>query len=416
MYDIHVGSDGQLVGGELNPSAVSRLIATRGRQAAACESHEFGILDTDFERLGVVSPLLVINANYVSPPQIKPLISRYMLQAAARELMPNERVAKCLRVPVGSSVDVLYAAAVKAAHYRGLFTCTSVWMCPPCATKISERRRVELQQAIENWQGMGGLVVMATFTLRHTAEDVLEVLVEAFSGALRRVRQGSAWGRLVARFGLVGSVRALEVTHGFEHGWHPHAHVLLFVDGAADVAGLTDALRTRWIAFLAKRGFDATWEQGVHVRVADNAAGDYVAKLGSEWTVAHEMTKAGIKRAAGENRTVAQLLADYAVNGDQRAGELWQEYARVFKGKRHLQWSDGLRALLLPEAEPELSDAELAAVVEQDAVVLASLTVAQWRVIVANDCRAELLLVAASGDVVAVWAFLGELGIIPPGG
>lgn len=337
-----------------------------------------------------------------------------MLQSAARELLPHERVAKCLRVSIAPYVDVLYSAAVKAAHYRGLMVCGSIWTCPPCAAKISERRRVEVQQAITNWQAQGGKVVFASFTLRHTFEDTLEDLLTGFLDGLRKMRNGAPWQRLVARFGITGSIRALECTHGFTHGWHPHAHVLFFVAGDTDVDQFTAALRGRWLSLLAARGLDASWERGVHVRMADTAASDYVAKLGSEWTVAHEMTKAGAKRAAGDNRTVAQLLADYALNGDAQAGDLWVEYARLFKGKRHLHWSHGLRALLLPE--PELSDAELAAVVEQDAVVLASLTLEQWRCVVAHDARAEVLLVAASGDVVAVWAFLGELDIIPPGG
>lgn len=348
---------------------------------------------------------LGINTNYVTPP----LVTRYMLQAAARELLPAERVAKCLRVPISSSVQVLYSAAVKAAHYRGLMICGSIWTCPVCASKISERRRVELQEALGVYGSSGGRVVMATFTMQHSDADSLQSLLTAFLGALRRLRQGAAWERVTSRFGVVGSVRALEVTHGGS-GWHPHAHVLFFLPKDVDLDGLTVVLRKRWLSFLNARGFDASWDIGLDIREADNLVGDYVAKLGSEWTIAHELTKANIKRAAGANRSMAQLLVDYIVLGDSAAGLLWSEYAKLFKGKRHLQWTDGLRARLLPDKE-ELTDEALAAEVDQTAVLLALLTLDQWRVVVANDARAELLLVAAGGDAGAVQAFLRGLGI-----
>lgn len=79
MYDIHVGSAGQLGDGAINPSAVSRLLATRGRQAAASECGESEIVAADCERLGAISPLLVINTKYVSPPPLQ--ASRFPLYA-----------------------------------------------------------------------------------------------------------------------------------------------------------------------------------------------------------------------------------------------------------------------------------------------------------------------------------------------
>ncbi len=334
-------------------------------------------------------------------------IYRFMLQSAARELVPGERVAKCLRVPVGSGVDVFYAPSARSAHYGGLQTCGSIWMCPVCASKISERRRLELDQAL---MAFDGVVVLATFTVQHRVSDALSALLDGFLLSLSRLRASSPWSRIVQRYGVCGAVRAIEITHG-SNGWHPHAHILFFLRPGADVRGFGDALRRRWLGLLARAGLSASWSVGVDVCMADSAVGDYVAKFGSQWTVAHELTKAAVKKSrSGGGRSVAELLSDYALNRDGAAGALWREYALLFKGKRHLVWSKGLRALLLPDVD-ELTDEELANQHDQVAVLLATLTLRQWSVVVANDARAELLTVASSGDVVQLIDFLVSLGV-----
>jgi hypothetical protein len=280
-------------------------------------------------------------------------------------------------------------------------------MCPVCASKISERRRLELQAALAVYDGV---VALATFTVQHRVSDALSVLLDGFLVSLRRLRVGSPWIKIVSRFGIAGSVRAVEITHG-ANGWHPHAHVLFFLDPDADISLFGDALRRRWLSLLDRAGLSASWSVGVDVCMADSAVGDYVAKFGSQWTVAHELTKAAIKRSrSGAGRSMAELLSDYALNCDVAAGSLWREYALLFKGKRHLVWSNGLRALLLPDVE-ELTDEELANQHDQVAVLLATLTLRQWSVVVGNDARAELLTVASSGDVVQLIDFLVSLGV-----
>jgi hypothetical protein len=337
-------------------------------------------------------------------------VRRFMLQSAARELVPGERVAKCLRVPAGTGVDVFYAPAARAAHYGGLQTCGSIWMCPVCAAKISERRRVELQAALA---GYDGVVVLATFTVQHRVSDRLSTLLEGFLDSLRRLRLGRPWQKIEARFGIAGVVRAVEITHG-ANGWHPHAHMLFFLPPGTDTLAihlLESALRRRWLGVLARAGLSASWSVGVDVRAADNAAGDYVSKFGSDWTAAHELTKAVVKQGrGGESRTIAQLLADFAVAGDHQAGELWREYALLFRGKKHLVWSRGLRDRLLPNVA-EKTDEELANEHDEVAVLLATLTLRQWSVVVGNDARAELLTVASSGDLVQLIDFLITLGV-----
>ena len=112
-------------------------------------------------------------------------------------------------------------------------------------------------------------------------------------------------------------------------------------------------------------------------------------------------------RGRTENRAPSQLLGDYAFKLDGGAGALWQEYARTMRGQRQLFWSRGLREEL--GLREEVSDAELIEEVQARGVVINLLTLAEWRVVVANDSRAELLAVAATGDSGAVSQFVADL-------
>ena len=89
------------------------------------------------------------------------------LQAEARYILPDERVAHCLRQvnPMAAGVEVLHSLEHQVAHYKSLIICGSVWMCPLCAAKISERRREELERAISRHIDQNGAVFMATYTI-----------------------------------------------------------------------------------------------------------------------------------------------------------------------------------------------------------------------------------------------------------
>lgn len=345
-------------------------------------------------------------------------IGRFTLQAAARELLPREGVARCLRRTYprpegGEAVEVLYTPAQQAAHYGGLQICKSVWLCPVCAAKISERRRVELSEVLTRCAtGEGTQVlrtILVTFTLAHNAGENLQTVLRALQKARRRLVSGREAKDFNEDYDIVGMIRSLELTHG-DNGWHPHMHVLMFFDREPRILAFEEAIKARWSASVAAAGRYASWSHGCDVRFADADIAAYVAKFGREshWTPAHELTKNTVKRGRQGGRTPAQLLADY-VDGDKRSGRLWLEYASNLKGERQLWWSHGLRDRLQLEAEK--TDEELATEESEIAVVLASLSVGAWRVVVANDARGELLEVAKSGDPERVNRFLLQLGV-----
>jgi hypothetical protein len=350
--------------------------------------------------------------------QVDQRIERYRLQSAARELLPGSSTSFCLRSiafnPVDrkrfATVDLWHSQKLMRAFYKHLFCCHSVWACPVCAAKISERRRVELSEAMESFSGK---VVLASFTAHHTRSDKLPDLLSDSRAAWRWMTGHRSYVEVKRDFGILGSVRALEVTYSVLNGWHVHDHDLYFTDGKHRLDGLESALSPVWIAALEHFKRSASWDRGVDVRTADSAAPDYVLKMGhspapTSWSLAHELAKSVVKRGRlVEHLTPGQLLSRFAF-GDKRAGKIWTTYALAFKGRHQLTWSRGLRKLLGLGVEE--SDKVLVERAEENLSWLASLTSRQWQIVLANDARLELLQAGDGGDRAAVERFLKGLG------
>lgn len=344
---------------------------------------------------------------------------RWALQAEARFILPDERVAHCLRAinPMAMGVQVMYAPMQHAAHYKSLIVCGSVWMCPLCAAKISERRREELTQAITRHTEQQGAVFMATYTVSHTRQDNLACLLQAFLRARQRLKQGCMAQRAKASFGVLGTVSVLEVTWSRLNHWHPHTHELIFtIPGASDVSleRYERTIRRTWRQAAAHEGLTMN-QHGFKLDRTFGAVADYVAKYGHEplgvpWGVEAEMAKGHLKRGRGmiEHLTAFGLLLRI-YDGQTSLIPVFKEYATYFKGKHQLHWSSGLRKLLLGTDE-EPTDEELAEATREDAELLGLLTREQWRVVLANDARGDVLEVARSGDWEQVKAFLVGIG------
>ena len=253
------------------------------------------------------------------------------------------------------------------------------------------------------------MVLLVTYTVRHHWADDLKGTLGGLLDARKRLLSGRWAKGFTARFGIAGRIRALEVTHG-ENGWHPHVHELVFLERDVDRAAFLTELREQWSGQVLKAGLKSVNSHGVDVRFADLSVADYVSKFGRErtWGPEHELTKSAAKVGKQGNRGPIGLLSDYFA-GDDRAGALWREYAQVFKGSRQLVWSEGLRNLV--GRGQEQSDAESAGELREEAQLLDELSREEWRVVLGNDARAELLQVLGSGSVAQLRVFLGALGV-----
>ena len=362
---------------------------------------------------GTAETPLGIHAGNASPPLAESgLVRRYALQRMARELLPGERrLHGCVRwMQQSATVQLLHVPRHQVGAYRGLQHCGQVWACPVCSAKISERRRQELALGIEQWQGGGQKVLLVTYTIQHKRAHSLKSTLEGLLKARKGLLSGEAAKRFNRRHGVAGRVRALEVTHG-KNGWHPHIHELIFVTGDTNRAELVTDLRRKWAARIEASCGRTVNDYGVHVQFADMNVADYVAKFGYErtWGPEHELTKSASKIGKLKNRGPIGLLSD-AFCGDEKAARLWAEYALTFKGKRQLSWSDGLRELLGLCAEK--TDEEVAGELREEAVWMDELSKDEWRCVLGNDARAELLNVLGRGSIAELRETLNIWGIV----
>lgn len=271
----------------------------------------------------------------------------------------------------------------KRAHYEGLQTCGSVWLCPCCSARISETRRGELNDLLAWARRHGHAVKMLTLTARHGRDDDLGDLLTRMKAAKKSLAQHRTYKALKPV--LIGSVTATEVTGGGAHGWHPHFHVIMVFREETDL----EALRAPWLASLAGAGLDGG---GAAFDVQDAAqAGSYIAK----WGAAEEMALSGRKKGRA-GRTPMQLLADSCDEADARAGHLWREFAEAFRGRRQLVWSRGLKAMV---GIGEIKDEEAArdeAQADQIEDGRANMPYEAWRAVArtSDDRRAALLTIA----------------------
>lgn len=341
-------------------------------------------------------------------------IKRYYLQSLARKLLPGEWVSRCMRVMYQGSVDCVYYPRIERGGFRGLVACGSVWSCPICAAKITERRRQELAGA--NLTGLS--CVMVTLTLQHERGDSLADLLGCLTEGYRLVRSGRGWGEFKQEYLYMGGVTSTEVTFGIESGWHPHKHALWFSRlplDQIDTESIRGWVSQRFGGILAKMGKYLSPIHGVHVRKGDSLAGEYIAKYGKDaggesWGMAHEITKASVKLAAGEHYTPFGLLEAYGA-GVAWAGRLFQEYAAAMKGKRQLVYTAHTRDRL-GLSKVMATDQEVAEAPEdQVGVILARLTRSQWREVLRQDRRGQLESVIGWGNADYLLIYLQSLGI-----
>ncbi len=279
--------------------------------------------------------------NRVSPP-LPARHSAYVLRDELRDISPP-RTAKCGRVRLVAAVTVACRTCgngMRRASFRGLLSCGSVWSCPSCSAAIRVERSGEVE-AVNGWhRENGGDVLMASLTVRHALGDDLKTIRGGVSKAWRQVQSGAPWKRWAGKVGLVGSVRALEVTRG-KSGWHPHLHVLLLVKGglsASEIEALRDLLAARWSAAVARViGEDARPDaHGCDLRRAHSVK--YLAKLGLELTA-----PVGKEGRADGSRSPWTIAGDYVRDGSARDAALWKEWCTGMHGARFLTWSRGLR-------------------------------------------------------------------------
>ena len=236
--------------------------------------------------------------------------------------------------------------------FSGIETCGNVWVCPVCATKVTEKRRQELLSAHTKHLENGKIVALLTLTFPHTLQDDLLDLSLKEAKATKLFKQRQGWKKFAKD--ILGSIRGFEITHGI-NGWHLHSHHLVFIDKEK----ITAEEIHRWELGLYKAWQGACLKAGLPepspmfgIDLTFNATGDYISK----WGLDLEMTKSHLKTGKKKSKTPFQLLMSH----DKRDNALFFEFADVFvkKRKQQLRWSNGLKALFDIETKTDEQLAE----------------------------------------------------------
>lgn len=310
---------------------------------------------------------------------------RYAIQSVARKALPNERVSMCLRRTNGSKVSVHRHRKTRKSFYGGLLVCGSVWHCPVCAAKISERRKKELEMAFTQHKENKGYISLLTLTFSHQKTDTLKDMLHQFGQATQKFMTGKAFQNIRNELGMIGRIRVLEVTYG-HNGFHPHVHIAIFHNNEVDQEEMRKKLYNLWEKACSKFNLKTSYEYGLDFQNGDEAE-KYMSKHGT-WSLEQELSKSHIKKAKNESLSPFDFLRMYLQNEDVKYLRLFREYATYFKGKRQIQWSQGLKKMFVLE---DKTDEELAKEKIEEADLLGLLEYHEWKHVLKYELRAKLL-------------------------
>ena len=331
---------------------------------------------------------------------------RWRLHDVAQAVLQtlDHRTCGCMRYVQG--VDAVVLETKHGCHYGNLMVCGMPWTCPVCSSRISERRREEIELAVERHiEETGGQVFMITLTFPHGAEDDLSKMIKRLRKALTRFKGSRRMGKLKRFLEVVGTIRALEVTWGALNGWHPHVHEIWLLGpefDEEDLEGLQEELLLLWRRACKNSGFSQPDSyHGVDISTGEDLAG-YIAK----WGMGAELTKANIKRGKEGRYTPWDLLRWHDETGDEKPAELFREYAQAFYDARQLVWSRGLKARY---RIGKYTDQELAERQEEEAVIVIRIPKVDWYRVCRDRGRGTVLVLAESGGAPAVLTYLERL-------
>jgi hypothetical protein len=327
----------------------------------------------------------------------------------------------------GGSVDLVVGTRDDrtSASWRGLVTCGSPWACPVCTAHISDDRTTNIGLVLDTVRAQGCLVVMVTFTVRHSNRDSLRKVWSGVSKGWTACTSGGEWQAVRDALG-VDFVRAVEVTHS-DNGWHVHVHAALVLPATVAALGdqaagslifdIVDGMWRRWDRAATRaglrpglRGVGSDWR----VVGPKEDIGDYLGKWGTNvegWGVAEELGLWDAKKGRRGSRSPWQILAglvDGTSVDEEQDLALWQEWEGGSKGKRRIHASRGFWTLAHVQ---ERKDAEIAAdvlVCEDDTVVM-TLELRDWKLVTAARCDWVMMEWAVMGRVDWCWGLLEAL-------
>ena len=312
------------------------------------------------------------------------------------------RVCYCgkLRISEKMPVGVRYDSAKKRASYDNIQYCGSVWTCPDCSKKVSLAKKELVAKAVTSANAKGMHVAMLTLTIPHYLGDDLKDLLSKMKKAKNYLftnRNSREW--FADQFPLVGEITATEVKYSDRNGFHPHLHILLFLNREyqkEDIERIEGEIYEFWAEKCVKRGLGKpSRKHGVDLKMEKTGEQTYASYI-AKWGLASELTqshmKIGKKNMSSLTMWEVLDLAQMEVSTSDKYSRIFRTYAKAFKGARQIRPSNGLLELLglknLEEDEDLANQQEEESSQVYDALALSS---QDWWTICYHKKRVEFL-------------------------
>lgn len=323
---------------------------------------------------------LINYTNKSSPPVANRRLSNYLKRESLRGFTSVERVAKC---GVTRFSQVTIQRYKGRAFFKGLITCGSVHLCPPCSDKILTRRATEARKAAQSWFDRGGYLYSATFTLPNAKglQNLFKVSREAWSAVVA----GKAWQADKEKLGVLGYLLAQEVKFTAQQEWNHHFHILFFADrpvGPDELKEWHARLVSRWIR-RALRSNVVVSPDAQSIDEVRHSQKDFIRALSYLFK-----DSAGSVQPLSSSLSMSELLSAAIANSHSWAREAWSEWERASKGKAKVRYSHGLKERLGIQEKPEklvLEEGHLIEIEPEAIRLLVSLPMLQNRTLLAFE-------------------------------
>lgn len=254
----------------------------------------------------------------------------------------NASVLKCMTTPFKDFVTLKrkapYETILGSPVLDGLIHCHCVHVCPIDAPAIYVTARHKIRQLCYMAKKSDYELYFGTVTVRHSWNDSLALLLQKFHEAMVGFWADRAIKDILKQ--IKGRVTSLEITFGFDAGFHPHFHILFIGAKGLDCVEIGKTMESRLLAYYGKKGLSGKEGIAFDFKPCESVE-DYLTKIPCELSLGN-VTKHG----HGEHYTFFQMaiLASQTKDKKRRAllREKMKEYYYATKGRHAIQFSKGL--------------------------------------------------------------------------
>lgn len=274
--------------------------------------------------------------------------------------------------------------------FGGLATCKSPWTCPVCRHAILSKRQEEISFINDFWMGKYQVyypktsktanghqqhnwtacpnletlpnldrdVLLVTLTIPHGVKDRLQRLLGSIqhkSGmayAKHKMFRMADFRKRAFLTWLEHYICGLEVTWSERNGYHPHYHILTYVNknkmppeffqenGDYNFEEISNFFWQNWAWACAEVGLGTVSEKAIDVRLGRDA-GSYIAK----WSSAHEVSSQHLKKSvSGYSMGELEQMDAQGLTTQVQHNALQHYYQATYRFKM-LTYSNSLKAI-----------------------------------------------------------------------